>query len=49
MDGLLNLKAGLLEDAKADLESLLADPNQTSAAKDFLNRIVREIKRLKET
>jgi len=48
IDGLLNLKAGLLDDAQADFESLLADPAQTSAAKDFLIRVIGEIRRLKE-
>ena len=48
VEGLLNLKAGLLDDAQADFESLLADPAQTSAAKDFLNRVIGEIRRLKE-
>jgi anti-sigma factor RsiW len=48
VEGSLNLKAGLLDDAQADFESLLADPAQTSAAKDFLNRVIAEIRRLKE-
>jgi anti-sigma factor RsiW len=48
IDGLLNLKAGLLDDAQADFRSLLAEPGQTSAGKDFLNRIIGEIDRLKE-
>jgi hypothetical protein len=48
VEGWLNLKAGLLDDAQADFESLLADPAQTSAAKDFLNRVIGEIRRLKE-
>ena len=48
LDGLLNLKAGLLDDAQADFESLLAEPGQTSAAKDLLNRMIGEIRRLKE-
>jgi hypothetical protein len=48
MDGLLNLKAGVLDDAQADFESLLAEPGQTSAGKDFLNRMIGEIGQLKE-
>jgi hypothetical protein len=48
LDGLLNLKAGLLDDAQADFESLLTEPGQTSAAKDLLNRMIGEIRRLKE-
>jgi hypothetical protein len=48
LDGLLNLKAGLLDDAQADFESLLAEPGQTSAGKDLLNRMIGEIGRLKE-
>jgi hypothetical protein len=48
IDGLLNLNAGLLDDAQSDFERLLADPAQTSRAKDFLNRVIAEIKRMKE-
>jgi hypothetical protein len=48
IDGLLDLNAGLLDDAQNDFESLLADPGQTSGAKDFLNRMIAEIKRFKE-
>lgn len=48
IDGLLNLKAGLLDDAQADFESLLSDPDQTPAAKDFLHRLIKEIGQLKE-
>jgi Putative zinc-finger len=47
--GLLNLNAGLLDAAQSDFEYLLADPGQTSAAKDFLNRVIEEIKQLKKT
>jgi anti-sigma factor RsiW len=46
--GLLDLKAGVLDDAQADFESLLAEPGQTSAGKDFLNRLIGEIGQLKE-
>jgi anti-sigma factor RsiW len=46
--GLLDLKAGVLDDAQADFESLLAEPGQTSAGKDFLNRLIGEIDHLKE-
>ena len=49
IDGLLNFNAGLLDAAQADFEYLLADPSQTERAKLFLNRMIGEIKRLKET
>jgi hypothetical protein len=48
IDGLLDLKTGLLDDAQADFENLLSDPAQAPAAKDFLNRMIQEIERLKE-
>jgi hypothetical protein len=48
IDGLLNLKAGLLDDAQADFESLLSEPDQAPAAKDFLNRMIQEVEELKE-
>ena len=48
IDGLLKLKAGLLDEAQADFESLLADPDQTTTAKSFLKRMIQEIERLKE-
>jgi hypothetical protein len=47
--GLLNLNAGLLDAAQSDFEYLLADPGQTSSAKDFLNRMIEEIRQLKKT
>jgi hypothetical protein len=47
IDGLRNLKAGLLDDAQADFESLLSEPDQAPAAKDFLNRMIQEIEQLK--
>jgi hypothetical protein len=49
LDGLLDLNAGLLDDAKTDFEYLLADPGQSANAKDFLQRVITEIARLKET
>jgi hypothetical protein len=49
IDGLLNLNAGLLDAAQSDFEYLLANPGQTSAAKDFLNRMIEEIRQLKKT
>jgi anti-sigma factor RsiW len=49
IDGLLNLNAGLLDAAQSDFEYLLADPGQTSAAKDFLNRLIEQIRQLKKT
>ena len=49
LDGLLNLNAGLLDDAQRDLEYLLADPGQSTNAKDFLRGVISEIQRLKET
>lgn len=47
--GLLNLNAGLLDAAQSDFEYLLADPGQTEEAKLFLQGIITEIRRLKET
>jgi hypothetical protein len=47
--GLLNLNAGLLDAAQSDFEYLLADPGQTEKAKLFLQGIITEIRRLKET
>jgi predicted anti-sigma-YlaC factor YlaD len=47
--GLLNLNAGLLDEAQSDFEYLLADPGQTEKAKLFLQGIITEIGRLKET
>ena len=49
LDGLLNLNAGLLDDAQRDFEYLLADPGQSANAKNFLQRMITEITRLKET
>jgi hypothetical protein len=47
--GLLNLNAGLLDTAQSDFEILLADPGQSANAKAFLQRMITEIKRLKES
>jgi hypothetical protein len=49
LDGLLNLNAGLLDDAQHEFEYLLADPGQSPNAKNFLQRMVTEIARLKKT
>jgi hypothetical protein len=49
LEGLLNLEAGLLDDAQTDFQSLLDDPKQTESAKEFLTRIIAEIRRLKES
>jgi hypothetical protein len=47
--GLLNLNAGLLDAAQGDFEILLADPGQSANAKVFLQGMMSEIRRLKET
>jgi hypothetical protein len=47
--GLLNLNAGLLDSAQSDFEILLADPGQSANAKAFLQGMITEIRRLKET
>ena len=47
--GLLNLNAGLLDAAQSDFEILLADPGQSASAKAFLQGMITEIGRLKET
>jgi anti-sigma factor RsiW len=47
IDGVLRLNAGLLDAAQSDFEYLLADPSQSAAAKDVLNRMIGEIRRLK--
>jgi anti-sigma factor RsiW len=47
--GLLNLNAGLLDTAQSDFEILLANPGQSANAKAFLQRMITEITRLKET
>ena len=49
MDGLLDLNAGLLDAAQGDIEILLADPGQSMNAKAFLEGMITQIKRLKET
>jgi Putative zinc-finger len=49
MDGLLNLNAGLLDAAQGDFEILLADPGQSANAKAFLEKMITQIRRLKET
>ena len=49
LQGLLNLDAGLLDDAQNDFQALLDDPKQTSAAKEFLSRLIGQIRRLKES
>jgi Putative zinc-finger len=47
--GLLNLNSGLLDAAQGDFEILLADPGQSANAKTFLQGMITEIGRLKET
>jgi hypothetical protein len=47
--GLLNLNAGLLDAAQGDFEILLADPGQSAKAKTFLQGMITEIRRLKES
>jgi anti-sigma factor RsiW len=47
--GLLNLNAGLLDAAQGDFEILLADPSQSANAKAFLQGMIGEIARLKES
>jgi len=49
MDGLLNLNAGLLDAAQGDFEILLADPGQSANAKAFLEGMITQIRRLKES
>jgi Putative zinc-finger len=49
LDGLVDLNAGLLDDAQTDFDYLLANPDQSPDAKDFLQRMLTEIARLKET
>jgi anti-sigma factor RsiW len=47
--GLLDLNAGLLDSAQSDFEILLADPGQPANAKAFLQGMITEIGRLKES
>jgi anti-sigma factor RsiW len=49
LDGLLNLNAGLLDDAQREFEYLLGDPKQPEDAKVFLREVISDIQRLKET
>jgi hypothetical protein len=46
---LLNLNAGLLDTAQGDFEILLADPGQSTNARSFLQGMITEIRRLKES
>jgi hypothetical protein len=48
LDGLLDLRSGLLDDAQDEFEGLLEDPNQTSAGKVFLRRLIEDVARLKD-
>jgi predicted anti-sigma-YlaC factor YlaD len=48
LEGLLDLRSGLLDDAQDQFEGLLEDPNQTSAGKVFLRRLIEDIASLKE-
>ena len=49
IDGLLDLNAGLLDAAEGDFEILLADPGQSANAKTFLQGMITEIGRLKQS
>lgn len=48
VNGLLNLRAGLLDDAQDDFQSLLVDPSQTLEGKAFLRRLIEDIEKLRE-
>ena len=48
IDGLLDLRVGLLDDAGADFQSLLEEPSQTSEGKTLLTRLIQGIEKLKE-
>lgn len=48
IDGLLDLQVGLLDDAQADFQALVEQPNQTSEGKALLTRLIEGIEKLKE-
>jgi len=48
INGLLNLRAGLLDDAQDDFQSLLVEPGQTPEGKAFLRRLIEGIEKLRE-
>ena len=48
INGLLNLRAGLLDDAQDDFRRLLVEPSQTPEGKAFLRRLIEDIEKLRE-
>jgi Putative zinc-finger len=48
VNGLLNLRVGLLDDAKDDFQSLLEEPSQTLEGRAFLRRLIEDIEKLRE-
>jgi Putative zinc-finger len=48
LEGLVDLRTGLLDDAQDRFEGLLEEPNQTSEGKVFLRRLIEDIEKLKE-
>ena len=47
IDGLLDLRVGLLDDAEANFQVLLEEPSQTSEGKTLLRRLIEGIEKLK--
>jgi hypothetical protein len=47
-DGLLDVRAGLLDDGLTQFEELLRAPNQSTEAKEFLSRTIKEVRSMKE-
>jgi hypothetical protein len=48
IDGLLDLRVGLLDDAEANFQALFEEPSQTSEGKTLLKRLIEGIEKLKE-
>jgi Putative zinc-finger len=48
VDGLLDVRAGLLDDGLTRFEELLRAPNQSTEAKEFLSRTIKEVRSMKE-
>jgi hypothetical protein len=48
LDGLLDMRAGLLDDGLTQFEELLRAPNQSTEAKEFLSRTIKEVRSMKE-
>ena len=48
IEGLLDLRMGLLDDAKDHFQALLEEPNQTVEGKTFLLRLIEGTEKLKE-